>query len=109
MYVHCYLQLIVQNLPEQPTCGPGRGAIASPPKSKPARLISIVSGCTDVVEAHCYVSNIGQIHLEHICTYVPESILFAGGFNPVGLCQLRTKLFCMQLAKAYRVEASFNQ
>ena len=36
---------------------------------------------------------------------VAESInqLIAGHFNHVGLCQLHTKQFCMQLTKAYVV------
>ena len=67
VFLHCHVQLIVQSLPEQPSCGPGRGAIASLPKSKPALcLISIVSDCTDVVAVQCCVVDIGQIDLEQI-------------------------------------------
>ena len=35
--------------------------------------------------------------------------MIAGRFDPVCLCQLLAKLFCMQLTKAYRVETSGNQ
>ena len=35
--------------------------------------------------------------------------LIAGCFCHIGLCQLHTKLFCMQLMKAYVAETSCNQ
>ena len=71
VFLHCHVQLIVQSLPEQRSCGSGRGAVASLPKSKPALcLISIVSDCTDVVAVHCCVVDIGQIDLEQICTRI---------------------------------------
>ena len=42
-----------------------------------------------------------------VSRYVAESITTdAGCFGHVGLCQLRTKQFCMQLTKAYVAETS---
>ena len=42
----------------------------------------------DVVEAHCYIVDIGQTYREQIRTYVAESITTdAGRFSHVGLCQ----------------------
>ena len=42
-----------------------------------------------------------------VSRYVAESITTdAGHFGHVGLCQLRTKLFCTQLTKAYVAETS---
>ena len=59
-----------------------------------------------VVEAHCYLSISGELIVSR---YVAESItMIAGRFGHVGLCQLRTKLFCTQLTKAYVAETSCN-
>ena len=42
-----------------------------------------------------------------VSRYIAESITTdAGRFGHVGLCQLRTKLFCTQLTKAYVAETS---
>ena len=55
----------------------------------------------DVVEAHCYVVDIGTTDREQI--HIAESITTdTRRFGHVGLCQLHIhKLFCTQLTKAY--------
>ena len=58
----------------------------------------------DVVEAHCYFVNIGLTDREQICSRRIKMI--TGCFGHVELCQLCTKLFCMQLTKAYVAETS---
>ena len=65
--------------------------------------------CHDIVEAHCYVVITSESIL--MSRYVAESIkqLIAGCFGYVGLRELHTTQFCMQLKKAYLAETSCNQ
>ena len=52
-----------------------------------------------VVEAHCYLSILGELI---VSKYVAESItMIAGRFGHVGLCQLRTKLKKLQRETSY--------
>ena len=71
-------------------------------------------GCLKIrtVEAYCYVHcDDWQIDLDEHISSSNQSCkqLIAGRFNYIGLRQLHTKQFCMQLTKAYMAEMSCNQ
>ena len=56
-----------------------------------------------VVEAHCYAIQCRRIDCEQIRSRINPQLI-AGRFSHEGLRQLRTKLFCAQLTKAFMVE-----
>ena len=62
----------------------------------------------NVVEAHCYALQCRRIDGEQLRSSINQQLI-AGHFSHEGLRQLRTKLFCMQLTKAFVAKMSCNQ
>ena len=60
-----------------------------------------------VVEAHCYALQCRRIDCEQISSRINQQLI-AGRFSQEGLRQLCTKLFSMQLVKAFVAKASCN-